>query len=111
MVELSARRHEQELLINFSELMKKKLFIDSIQAADSKEELCYYVTPIDKDIALHKKFIKYGTKKATNFIIIDIDNERCSLDQYKKRIDYIFKDECYPSWILKSDKGFHVGFF
>ena len=60
-------------------------------------------------MALHDKFIKFGTKRATSFIIIDIDGVDATLDEYIKEIKY--KLNGYePSWITKTDKGFHIGF-
>ena len=99
-----------ETIIEFHQLLQDKLFLKNIQSCNTKEELNYYIKPKEKLIALHDRFIKYGTNKATSFIIIDIDNrKRKTLQAYEKEVHYKLNNY-EPSWISKTDKGFHVGF-
>ncbi len=98
-----------EQLIEFHTLLKKKLFLQHLQSCNTKDELKYFIKHKDIDEALHDKFIKYGTKTATNFIIIDIDKNNSTLQSYKKQVNYILKD-ITPNWITKTQNGFHVGF-
>lgn len=108
MVVKSIYRHEPELLIKFSELMKKKLFIPNVQSAQIKKQLTKFVHYKEVDYALHENFIRFGTKKATSFIIIDIDHVRCTLKEFQNRVKSVLGN-ISPNWILKTDKGFHVG--
>lgn len=111
------RKHlfqEQEqtanLYYDFKELLKEKLFLKNIQATFSKESLSKFVNPINIEEAIETaKFIRYGTAKATNFIIIDIDNVKGDIYTYKDIVNKAL-DGYQASWILKSEKGFHVGF-
>jgi len=100
---------EQQLLVKFHQLIQKKLFLKNLQSCNRKEELQYYIKPKDKLEALHDKFIRFGTKKATSFIIIDVDNVNKKLNDFAKEVNYKLKD-LKPNWILKTDKGFHIGF-
>jgi len=100
---------DHQIIIEFHQLLYKKLFLENIQSCNSKKELDFYIKPKDKLEALHDKFIKYGTKSATSFIIIDVDGVDATLDEYIKEIKY--KLNGYePNWITRTDKGFHVGF-
>ncbi len=107
MVEIHNPDHQ--IIIEFHQLLQDKLYLSSLQSCNSKKELDFYIKPKNNLIALHDKFIKYGTKKATSFIIIDVDGVNTTLDEYTKEIKY--KLNGYePSWITKTDKGFHIGF-
>ena len=107
MVELYNPDHQ--VIIEFHQLLQNKLYLSSLQSCNSKKELDFYIKPKSNLVALHDKFIKYGTKRATSFIIIDIDGVDATLDEYIKEIKY--KLNGYePSWITKTDKGFHIGF-
>ena len=107
MVEINNPDHQ--IIIEFHQLLQNKLYLSSLQSCNSKKELDFYIKPKDNLVALHDKFIKYGTKRATSFIIIDIDGVNATLDEYTKEISY--KLNGYePSWITKTDKGFHIGF-
>ena len=63
-------------------------------------------------MALHDNFIKYGTKAATSFVIIDIDKVK---KKYLRDIN-LYKEHIYhklnmkPNWITKTNKGYHIGF-
>ena len=100
---------ENLLILQFHQLLQDKLFLSNIQSCNSKDELNYYIKPKDKLEALHDKFIRYGTKKATSFLIIDIDNIKTPFEEYCKEVEYKLKD-IKPNWILKTDKGYHIGF-
>jgi hypothetical protein len=100
---------DHQIIIEFHQLLQNKLYLSSLQSCNSKKELDFYIKPKNNLIALHDKFIKYGTKRATSFIIIDIDGVDATLEEYEKEIKY--KLNGYePSWITKTDKGFHIGF-
>ena len=99
----------QNTTILFHQILQDKLFLKNLQSCNTKDELNYYVKPKDKLIALHDKFIKYGTKRATNFLIIDIDHNKQTLEDYSKEIKYKLGGT-QASWICKTDKGFHIGF-
>jgi len=100
---------EQNTLIEFHQILQDKLFLKNIQSCNFKDELQYYIKPKDTLVALHDKFIRYGTKRATSFLIIDIDNINISIEQYEKEINYKL-DGIEPSWITRTTKGYHVGF-
>ncbi len=104
-----ALTQEHTQIIEFHQLLQNKLFLENIQSCKTKEELNYYVKPKDRLEALHDNFIKYGTKNATSFIIIDVDNVNSSLEEYTKEVHYKLQ-EIKPNWISKTDKGFHIGF-
>ncbi|MCK5294277.1 MAG: primase alpha helix C-terminal domain-containing protein [Arcobacteraceae bacterium] len=98
-----------ETIIEFHKILQDKLYLENIQSCNTKDQLNYYIKPKNKLEALHDKFIKYGTNRATSFVIIDIDNINKTIQNYTKDITY--KLNGYePSWITKTDKGFHVGF-
>ena len=100
MVELYNPDHQ--VTIEFHQLLQNKLYLSSLQSCNSKKELDFYIKPKDNLIALHDKFIRYGTKRATSFIIIDIDGVDATLDEYAKEIKY--KLNGYePNWITKTD--------
>jgi len=100
---------EQNTLIEFHQILQDKLFLKNIQSCNSKDELDYYIKPKDTLVALHDKFIRYGTKKATSFLIIDIDNISTPIEQYEKEIKYKL-DGIKPNWITRTAKGYHIGF-
>jgi len=95
-------------LIKLHKLLYDKLFLDKIQSCNSKEDLHFYNKPKDKYEALHDNFIKYGTKKATSFIIIDIDYIKTPIKQYREEV--IYKLGLEPNWITRTSKGYHIGF-
>lgn len=97
-----------DLLIATHKLMDKALFSDKLKATNEKKDLEKFVNYIDKYEALHKNFIWYGNHRATQFCIIDIDNENTPFKQYIETVKYTLGLE--PTWILKSSKGYHVGF-
>lgn len=100
----------QDTILEFHQLLQDKLFLENIQSCNTKDALNYYIKPKDKLVALHDKFIKYGTNRATSFIIIDVDDrKRKTLQAYEQEILYKL-DGYEPSWISKTDKGFHIGF-
>ena len=99
----------QNTTIQFHQILQDKLFLKNLQSCNTKDELNYYVKPKEKLIALHDKFIKYGTKRATNFLIIDVDHNNQTLEDYSKEIKYKLGGT-EPSWICKTNKGFHIGF-
>ncbi len=96
------------LLLKTHELLNSSIFGETLQGTNTKESLEKYVQRIDKYEALHKNFIKFGNKVATKFCIIDIDNCNMSLELYAKDVFKILGFN--PTWILRSTKGFHVGF-
>lgn len=99
-----------DTIIEFHQLLQDKLFLENIQSCNTKDQLNYYIKPKDKLVALHDRFIKYGTNRATSFIIIDVDDrKRKTLENYEKEVLYKL-DGYEPSWISKTDKGFHIGF-
>ncbi|RLD47233.1 MAG: hypothetical protein DRI86_00880 [Bacteroidetes bacterium] len=98
----------QKHLIKFHTIMKDKLYSTKTQACNHKSELEYYVKPKDTNEALHHNFIKYGNKAATSFVIIDVDHNYETLEDFNKNTINTLKLE--PSWISKTSKGFHVGF-
>lgn len=89
-------------------LLIDAIYQDNIKAVNNKFELEEFVKPIDKYEALHKNFIWYGNKSASQFCIIDIDYEDMPINQYlnhvKKTIGF------YPTWITRTNKGYQVGF-
>jgi len=99
-----------DTIIEFHQLLQDKLFLENIQSCNTKDQLNYYIKPKDKLEALHDRFIKYGTNRATSFIIIDVDDrKRKTLENYEKEV--LYKLDGYdPNWISKTDKGFHIGF-
>jgi len=57
--------------------------------------------------ALHHKFIRYGTKKALQILMFDIDRTGGTVEAYH---EHIFKTiGIYPTFTLKTDNGFHFG--
>lgn len=97
-----------EDLIELHRILLDKLYLDNIQACNSKKELHFYINSISKYEALHKKFIKYGSKTATNFLIIDIDHINTPINDYKEEV--IYKLGITPNWITRTDNGYHIGF-
>jgi len=95
-------------LIDLHKILHEKLYLENIQSCNTKEELQYYIYPKDKNIALHDKFIRYGNKTATSFIIIDIDNVKAGINRYYKEV--IHKLGIEPNWITRTNKGYHIGF-
>ena len=95
-------------LIKLHKLLYDKLYLENIQSTNSKEDLEFYIKPKDKYQALHDNFIKYGSKTATNFLIIDIDNIKTNILEYEKEV--IYKLGIKPNWITKTKNGFHIGF-
>ncbi len=95
-------------LIKLHKLLHKKLFLENIQSCQTKEQLEFYVKPKDKNEALHDNFIRYGTKHATSFLIIDIDNIHTPINQYKQEVQS--KLGLTPNWITRTSKGYHIGF-
>ena len=100
---------EQQIIIEFHQLLQDKLYLNNIQSCNSKNELNYYIKPKDKLLALHDHFIRYGTKRATSFLIIDIDNVKTPFKEYKKEVIYKLGG-VKPNWICKTNKGYHIGF-
>ena len=104
------RTQNQDLLINFHELLIKKLYLNNIQAVKKKYQLERFVPLKDTLVAVHEdNFIRFGTKKATNFIIIDIDYCEVNLECYCKEINTTLSNYGF-SWLLKTNKGYHLGF-
>jgi len=106
---LIALTNDQQITIEFHQLLQDKLYLSNLQSCNSKDELDYYIKPKNTLIALHDKFLRYGTKKATSFLIIDVDNINMSLEKYYKEVKYKLGGT-KPNWICKTDKGFHIGF-
>ena len=104
-----ALTNDQQITIEFHQLLQDKLYLSNLQSCNSKDELDYYIKPKDTLIALHDKFLRYGTKKATSFLIIDVDNINKPLEKYYKEVKYKLGGT-EPNWICKTDKGFHIGF-
>jgi len=104
---LNLENHNNNL-INLHKLLHKKLFLENIQSCQTKEQLEFYVKPKDKNEALHDNFIRYGTKHATSFLIIDIDNIHTPINQYKQEVQS--KLGLTPNWITRTSKGYHIGF-
>ena len=104
-----ALTNDQQITIEFHQLLQDKLYLSNLQSCNSKDELDYYIKPKDTLIALHDKFLRYGTKKATSFLIIDVDNINIPLEKYYKEVKYKLGGT-EPNWICKTDKGFHIGF-
>ena len=100
---------ETKKLFDFHKLLAKKLYTEKIQSCNSKKELNYFIKPKDVMIGLHDKFLRYGNKSATPFIIIDIDNVKIDFDAYVDRVNKILNGYT-PNWILKSDKGYHIAY-
>lgn len=97
-----------ESLIKLHKLIHKKLFLENIQSCKTKDQLEFYIKPKDKNEALHDNFIRYGTKYATSFLIIDIDHIDTPINQYKKEVQEKLGIE--PNWITRTSKGYHIGF-
>lgn len=97
-----------QLLLETHSLLQKALFSKNIKATSLKEKLKYFVKPIPLLEALHQNFIWYGNKSATSLCIIDIDYETMPLEEYTNKVKNILNID--PSWILKTSKGYHVGF-
>jgi hypothetical protein len=106
---LIALTNDQQITIEFHQLLQDKLYLSNLQSCNSKDELDYYIKPKDTLIALHDNFLRYGTKKATSFLIIDVDNINKPLEKYYKEVKYKLGGT-EPNWICKTDKGFHIGF-
>lgn len=104
-----ALNQDHNTLLEFHQILQDKLFLEKIQSCNTKDELNYYIKPKDKFEALHDRFIKYGTKQATSFLIIDIDNISKPLNEFTKEVLYKLED-IKPNWISRTDKGFHIGF-
>ena len=82
----------------------KAILPDTIHGADSKASKSNFL-PIDE--ALHHKFIRYGTKKALQILMFDIDSAGGTVEAYH---EHIFNTiGIYPSFTLKTDNGFHFG--
>ena len=92
-----------------SKKLQNKLFSKKIQSCNTKSQLNYYIKPKNKLEALHDNFLKYGNKSATSFLIIDIDKDNSSLEEYILKTKKILNN-IKPNWITKTDNGFHVGF-
>ena len=95
-------------LIKLHSLLYSKLYLEHIQSTNSKADLEFYIKPKDKYEALHDNFIKYGTKTATNFLIIDIDYINTPIKKYEKEVFY--KLGIKPNWITRTTNGYHIGF-
>jgi hypothetical protein len=99
---------ENQELLNFNYLLEEKIYLSQIKSSNSKEELEQYIPLKDTFIALHDKFLRYGTRRATSFLIIDVDNNNTPFETYYK--DIVLKLGIAPNWLLKTNKGFHLGF-
>jgi hypothetical protein len=99
---------ENQELLNFSYLLEEKIYLHQIKSSNSKEELEEFIPQKDTFVALHDKFLRYGTRRATSFLIIDVDNNNTPFETYYKEI--VLKLGLAPNWLLKTDKGFHLGF-
>ena len=81
-----------------------------IRCARSKELLKEGKIPYLEDIyALHQPFIQYNNKNAVNFIILDVDNQKMTLQKIQNTVDYKLNG-IKPSWLLQTKNGFHIGF-
>jgi hypothetical protein len=95
--------------IDFRSILLNALYLNNLQSCNSKEELKYYIKPKENIFSLADKFIRYGTKTATRFIIIDIDNNSQTLEKFSEYVKCKL-DPLNPNWISKTDNGFHIGF-
>ena len=106
-----ALTNQQQIIIDFHQLLENKLFLSNLQSCNTKDELNYYIKPKNTLIALHDKFIRFGTKKATSFLIIDIDKvkEFKSIEEYYEEV--VSKlNGIEPNWVTQTDRGYHIGF-
>lgn len=115
MVELILKQQPLEVQESYKlkQLIKDALFLENIQSSKTKKELERYIKPIPTDIALyHDNFIRFGTNKATSFVIIDIDKVSREhfndIELYSKFVKS--KLHLTPNWITKTSKGYHIGF-
>ena len=95
--------------LEFRSILLNALYLNNLQSCNSKKELEYYIKPKENIFALADKFIRYGTKTATRFIIIDVDNNSQTLEKFSEYVKCKL-DPLNPSWISKTDNGFHIGF-
>jgi hypothetical protein len=98
-------------------MFKRSFYYKKIKASPNKEALRYGCKiPKDIDIALHDdKFLWYGTKLSTKFLVIDVDKSTDkgaygSLESYYTTVQYKLQG-ITPSWITKTSRGsYHIGF-
>lgn len=95
-------------LINLHKILLKKLFVKNLKSANNKKELEFFIKPKPIYEALHDNFLRFGTKEATSFLIIDIDNVKMGLEEYEQVI--YKKLNIKPTWITRTSKGYHIGF-
>jgi len=98
-----------ELLVDFHAQMLEKLYLKNIRSCNFKYQIEKSRKPKENIVALHDKFIFYGSKIATSFVIIDVDYETMGLESYTNKVIALL-DGVVPSWILRTDKGYHIGF-
>lgn len=77
---------------------------EMVDAKNVKNDKSNYIA---KDKALHRKFIRYNTKKCINVLMFDVDNVNMSLVDY---MDYlVVRLGIKPTFLLRSSNGFHFG--
>lgn len=94
-------------IIKLHELLKIAAYTSTLRSASTKADIEHSRVPKPTERALHDDFIYYGNRKATSFIIIDIDHIKAPLSVMETRVKEALGFR--PTWILKTDKGFHVG--
>ena len=95
-------------LINLHKILLKKLFVKNLKSANNKKDLEQFIKPKPIYEALHDNFLRFGTKEATSFLIIDIDNIKMGLEEYEQVV--YKKLNIKPTWITRTSKGYHIGF-
>ena len=88
----------------FIELFKNGLpnYFDAVNKKDAKKRI------VEKNKGILRNFIFYNSK-VIKFIIVDIDNKN-EFENKFELLEYLKDFNLVPSWILDTNKGYHVGY-
>jgi len=89
-----------KFLKEFSEGLPR--YFDAVDKKNNKKNI------VKKEEGILKKFIFFNSK-VIKFIIIDIDSKTTFKNKYEI-FEFLGNFEIFPSWVLETEKGFHVGY-
>ena len=89
-----------DFLNNFMSGLPK--YFDAVDRKNGKKNI------IEKNEGIKKKFIFFNSQ-VIKFLIVDIDNKKTFSNKYEI-LEFLSDYNIIPSWVLDSNKGYHVGF-